>query len=86
MSKFDKSGGLENKTTATAMAIKVVATTTSAFINNIQNNNVVVVVCSGLTSLSIIFQSYHDSLWLRQGAQCSLVYSAVSLTYHAPVT
>ena len=33
----------------------------------------VVVVCSGLTSLSTIFQSYHDGVWLRQGAQCSLL-------------
>ena len=32
----------------------------------------VVVVCSGLTSLSTTFQSYHDGVWLRQGAQCSL--------------
>ena len=32
---------------------------------------VVVVVCSGLTSLSTIFQLYHDGVWLRQGAQCS---------------
>ena len=39
----------------------------------------VVVVCSGLTSLSTIFQSYHDGVWLRQGAQCSL-------KYHAPDT
>ena len=31
-----------------------------------------VVVCSGLTSLSTIFLSYHDGVWLRQGAQCSL--------------
>ena len=30
-------------------------------------------VCSGLTSLSTIFQSYHDGVWLRQGAQCSLL-------------
>ena len=30
----------------------------------------VVVVCSGLMSLSTIFQSYHDGVWLRQGAQC----------------
>ena len=30
-------------------------------------------VYSGLTSLSIIFQSYHDGVWLRQGAQCSLL-------------
>ena len=28
-------------------------------------------VYSGLTSLSTIFQSYHDGVWLRQGAQCS---------------
>ena len=34
---------------------------------------VVVVVCSGLTSLSSLFQSYHDGVWLRQGAQCSLL-------------
>ena len=27
-------------------------------------------VYSGLTSLSTIFQSYHDGVWLRQGAQC----------------
>ena len=30
-------------------------------------------VCSGLKSLSTIFQSYHDGVWLRQGAQCSLL-------------
>ena len=29
-----------------------------------------VCVYSGLTS---IFQSYHDGVWLRQGAQCSLL-------------
>ena len=34
---------------------------------------VVVVVRSGLTTLSTIFQSYHDGVWLRQGAQCSLL-------------
>ena len=34
---------------------------------------VVVVVCSGLTSLSTFFQSYHDGVWLRQGAKCSLL-------------
>ena len=27
-----------------------------------------VIVCSGLTSLSTILQSYHDGVWLRQGA------------------
>ena len=32
-----------------------------------------VCVYSGLTLLSTIFQSYHDSVWLRQGAQCSLL-------------
>ena len=26
----------------------------------------VVVVCSGFTSLSTIFQRYHDGVWLRQ--------------------
>ena len=31
-------------------------------------------VCLGLTSLSAIFQSYQDGAWLRQGAQCSLLY------------
>ena len=39
---------------------------------------VVVVVRSGLTSLSTIFQSYHDGVWLRDGAQGSL-YIAASL-------
>ena len=34
---------------------------------------VVVVVCSGLTSLSTFFQSSHDGVWLRQGAQCSFI-------------
>ena len=27
----------------------------------------------GLTSLSTIFQSYRDSVWMWQGAQCSLL-------------
>ena len=39
---------------------------------------VVVVVCSGLTSLSTIFLSYHDSVWLRQGAQCTLLLCCVT--------
>ena len=39
---------------------------------------VVAVVCSGLTSLSIIFQSYHDGVWLRLGAQCSLLLCCVN--------
>ena len=39
---------------------------------------VVVVVCSGLTSLSTIFQPYHDGVWLRQGAQCSLLLCCVT--------
>ena len=33
----------------------------------------VVEVCSGLTSLSTILQSYHNGVWLQQGAQCSLL-------------
>ena len=37
-----------------------------------------VVVCSGLTSLLTIFQSYHDGVWLRQGAQCSLLLCCVT--------
>ena len=37
---------------------------------------------SSLTSLSTIFQSYHDGVWLRQGAQC--FYSAAVLKYHVP--
>ena len=36
---------------------------------------VVVVVCSGSTSLSTIFQPYHDGVWLRQGAQYSRFYA-----------
>ena len=42
-------------------------------------------ICSGLTSLSTIFQSNHNGVWLRQGAQCSF-YSAASLKYHTPDT
>ena len=38
----------------------------------------VVVVCSGLTSLSTIFQSYHDGVWLRQGARCRLLLSPIT--------
>ena len=30
-------------------------------------------VYSGLTPLSTVFQSYHDDVWLLQGAQCGLV-------------
>ena len=30
-------------------------------------------VCSGLTTLSTIFQSHHNGVWLRLGAQCSLL-------------
>ena len=56
---------------------------------NDQNNEhitcVVVVVCSGLTSFSTSFQSYHDGVWLRQGAQCYF-YCVASLKYHAPDT
>ena len=36
-------------------------------------SSVNVVVCSGLMSLLTIFQSYHDDVWLRLGAQCSLL-------------
>ena len=41
-----------------------------------------VVVCSDLTSLSTIFQSYHDSVWLLSAH----FYCAASLKYHAPDT
>ena len=48
---------------------------------------VVVVVVSGLKSLSTIFQSYHDGVWLRQGWELNAhFYSAASLKYHAPDT
>ena len=30
------------------------------------------IVYSGLTPLSTVFQSYHDGVWLLQGAQCGL--------------
>ena len=40
----------------------------------------VVVVCSGLTSLSTIFLSYNDGVWLRQGVQCCL--TALSCPRH----
>ena len=39
---------------------------------------VAVVVCSSLTSLSTIVKSYHDGVWLRQGAQCSLLLFCVT--------
>ena len=39
---------------------------------------VVIAVWSSLTSLSTIFQSYHDGVWLRQGAQCSLLLCCVT--------
>ena len=38
----------------------------------------IAVVCLGLTSLSKLFQSYHDGVWLRQGAQCSLLLCCVT--------
>ena len=44
--------------------------------NELYNEHIpcdVVDVCSGLTSLSTIVQSYLDGVWLRQGAQCSLL-------------
>ena len=48
---------------------------------------VVVVVSDDLTSLSTIFQSYHDGVWLRQGREVNAhFYSAASLKYHAPDT
>ena len=34
---------------------------------NVHIHCVVVVLCSGLTSLSTNFQSYHDDVWLRTG-------------------
>ena len=42
-------------------------------------------VCSGLTSLSTIFQSYHDGVWLRRELSAHF-YNAASLKYHAPDT
>ena len=46
-----------------------------------------IVVVSGLTSLSTIFQSYHDGVWLRQDRELNAhFYSAASLKYHAPDT
>ena len=48
---------------------------------------VVVVIVSGLTSLSTIFQSYHDGVWLRQDRELNAhFFSAASLKYHAPDT
>ena len=37
------------------------------------DNAIIVVVCSSLTSLSTIFQSYHDGVWLRQGVHWLLL-------------
>ena len=36
----------------------------------------------GFTSLSIIFQSYHDSVWMWQGAQCSLLECCITEISH----
>ena len=48
---------------------------------------IVVVVVSGLTSLTTIFQSYHDGVWLRKGRELNAhFYSAALLKYHAPDT
>ena len=38
-----------------------------------RRKKIIVCVCSGLTSFWTIFQSYHDGVWMRQGAQCSLL-------------
>ena len=49
---------------------------------------VVAVVCSGLTLLSTIFQSYHNGM-CQSGCDRELsarFYSAASLKYHAPDT
>ena len=40
---------------------------------SVEIKSTVVAVCSGLTLLSTICQPYHDGVWLRQGAQCSLL-------------
>ena len=61
-----------------ALTKHVDQTSASGLYNEIDQYNehipcVVVVVCSGLTSLSTSFQSYHDGVWLRQDAQCSLL-------------
>ena len=46
-----------------------------------------VVVVSGLLSLSNIFQSYHDGVWLRHDRELNAhFYRAASLKYHAPDT
>ena len=47
--------------------------------------SVVVVICSGLTSLSTIVQSYHDSACCDRELNAHF-YSAASLKYHAPAT
>ena len=44
-----------------------------------------VVVCSDLTSLSTIFQSYHDGVWLGLELNAHF-YCVASLNYHAPDT
>ena len=43
-------------------------------------------VSSGLTPLSTVFQSYHDGVWLLQGAQCGLVFPIfIHLIQDSPV-
>ena len=38
-----------------------------------EGNALLKCVYSSLTPLSTVFQSYHDGVWLLQGAQCGLV-------------
>ena len=47
----------------------------------------IVVVVSDLKSLSAIYQSYHDGVWLQQERELKAhFYSAASLKYHATDT
>ena len=71
------SNQLSHDPAALSLTIHVDQTSASSLYNeNDQYNEYipcVVVICSGLMSLSTIFQSYHDGVWLRQAAQCSLL-------------
>ena len=53
--------------------VKVKYTKSFKYLFYIHNAEVNVIVCLGLTLLSTFLQPYHDGVWLRQGAQCSLL-------------
>ena len=60
-----------------SIGVKFVLGTKRTLKRNLTLLHFILIMCvcvySGFTSLSTFFQSYHDGVWLRQGAQCSLI-------------